>query len=181
MQLATFRKVDLLSRDVMTSLTDTTCPLSQTDDFVTAACVAERRNAHGRLMWRRQAAAPIYVQSVNEFLSNKRCPCWRHGARQGRENGAELVAAARVCTLDSRCCGAWEHSSTSVAPSPPALAAAPAAAAARKSALIRRSQSDDAAHLTSVTTTVRTSAGTRRRTAGSAERPPSLHPSHRRK
>jgi len=129
-------------------------------------------------MWRRHAAAgPIYVQSVNEFLSNKRCPCWRRGARQGRENGAELVAAARVCTLDSRCCGAWEHSSTSVAPSPPAaLAAAPAAAAARKSALIRRSQSDDAAHLTSVTTTVRTSAGTRRRTAGSAERPPSLPP-----
>ena len=31
---------------------------------------------------------------MNDFLSNKKCLCWRHGAHEGRENSSKLVAAA---------------------------------------------------------------------------------------
>jgi len=80
---------------------------------------------------------------VNDFLSNKRCPCWRHGAQRGRENRGELVAAV----TDDASMPAPQHVSArlivsaagrgnivpqSATPSPPPLPPA----AARKSALI---------------------------------------------
>jgi len=57
-----------------------------------AGCYLRGRLIHGQV----GVQSALEVESVNEFLANKRRRCWRHGGPlQGRENGgrAELVAA----------------------------------------------------------------------------------------